>query len=82
MFADTVTMMLANGTLCKRESRKPGNVKEYRGSIKNYKVTVDAWMSMKSLDRNENVVCVWGNENFTDKDGKRYQTTYTGSVGI
>jgi hypothetical protein len=29
-------------------------------------------MSLKSLDKDENVVCVWGNETFIDKDGKEY----------
>jgi len=33
------------------------------------KVSVDAYMSLKS-DRGENVVCIWGSEDFTGPDGK------------
>jgi hypothetical protein len=70
MISDTVTMLLADGTMVKGKAQNLTGVKEFRGSIKNLKITIDAWMSVKSLDRNENVVCVWGNESFTDKDGK------------
>jgi uncharacterized protein YwqG len=71
MISDTVTMMLSEGMVVKGKAANLAGVKEFRNSIKNYKVTVEAWMSLKSLDRDENVVCVWGNENFTDKDGKQ-----------
>ena len=71
MISDTVTMLLADGTLVKGKANNMAGVKDFRGSIKNLKVTVDAWMSVKSLDRDENLVCVWGNETFTDKDGKQ-----------
>ena len=71
MIADTVTMLLADGTLVKGKANNMAGVKDFRGSIKNLKVKVDAWMSIKSLDRDENLVCVWGNETFTDKDGKQ-----------
>jgi len=72
LMADTVSILLANGTLVKGRAQNMANVKEYRGSIKNLKITIDAFMSLKSLDKDENVVCVWGNETFTDKDGKEY----------
>jgi hypothetical protein len=71
MISDTVTMLLADGTLVKGKANNMTGVKEFRGSIKDLKVTIDAWMSIKSLDRDENLVCVWGNETFTDKDGKQ-----------
>ena len=71
MISDTVTMLLADGTLVKGKANNMAGVKDFRSSIKNLKVTVDAWMSIKSLDRGENLVCVWGNETFTDKDGKQ-----------
>ncbi|MDB4919397.1 hypothetical protein [Mucilaginibacter sp.] len=70
MFADTVTMMLGNGAMIKGKAENLKSAKEYRNSMKNYKATLDAWMSVKSTDRNENVVCVWGNETHMDKDGK------------
>ncbi|MDR6940934.1 hypothetical protein [Mucilaginibacter pocheonensis] len=71
MFTDTVSMMLANGAMIKGKAQNLTSVKEFRNSIKNYKVIVDAWVSLKSTDKNENVVCIWGTEEFTDKDGKQ-----------
>ena len=71
MFTDTVSMMLANGAMIKGKAQNLASVKEFRNSIKNYKVIVDAWVSLKSTDKNENVVCIWGTEEFTDKDGKQ-----------
>jgi hypothetical protein len=71
LLSDTVTMMLANGARIKGKAENLKSVKEFRGSIQNYKVTVDAWLSLKSADKNQNVVCVWGTEEYTDKDGKQ-----------
>ena len=71
LLADTVNMTLSNGSMVKGKAENLANVKQYRGSITNYKVTLDAWVSLKSTDRNGNVVCVWGTEEFTDKDGKK-----------
>jgi ketosteroid isomerase-like protein len=70
LFADTVTMMLGNGAMIKGKAENRKSAMEYRNSVKNYKATLDAWMSVKSTDRNENVVCVWGNVAYIDKDGK------------
>ena len=70
LISDTVTMILQQGAVVKGKAENLKGVKEYRGSITNYKVTVEAWMSVKSLDKGENIVLVWGDENFTDKDGK------------
>lgn len=71
LISDTVTMHLANGQLVKGKAENLAGVKEYRASLKNLKVTVDAWMSIKSLDRDQNWVAIWGTEEFTDKDGKQ-----------
>ncbi|MDB5145607.1 MAG: nuclear transport factor 2 family protein [Mucilaginibacter sp.] len=72
LISDTVTMILQQGAVVKGKAENLKGVKEFRNSIKDYKVVVEAWMSIKS-DRNENIVLVWGNENFTDKDGKNVQ---------
>jgi hypothetical protein len=73
LFTDTVSMELANGAIVKGKAENLKGVKESRNSIKDYKVTMAAWMSVKSLDRGENIVLVWGDESFTDKDGKKVQ---------
>jgi hypothetical protein len=74
MLADTVTMMLANGAVVKGKAENLKSVKEFRSSMQNYKVTIHAWVSLKSTDKNENVVCVWGSEEYTDKTGKQVKT--------
>lgn len=71
LISDTVTMHLASGQLIKGKAENLAGVKEYRASLKNLKVTVDAWMSIKSLDKDQNWVAIWGTEEFTDKDGKQ-----------
>jgi hypothetical protein len=73
-FADTVTMVLSNGTAIKGKADNLKSVMQYRNSIKNYKVTIEAWVSLKSTDRNENVVCIWGTEEYTDKDDKQVRS--------
>lgn len=69
-FADTVSMTLADGKTIKGKAENLKNVKEYRKGLSNYKVTVEAWVSLKSVDRDENVVCIWGNEEYT-MNGKK-----------
>lgn len=71
MFADTVTMIFADGTRVKGRAENLAGAKQFRGGLKDYKSTIDAWVSLKSTDRNENVVCVWGEEDYTNKDGKK-----------
>ncbi len=68
-FADTVSMTMANGQTVKGIQANLAGVKAYRGSLKNLKVSIDAWVNLKS-DKGDNFVCVWGSEDFTDQDGK------------
>ncbi|MFB9844745.1 nuclear transport factor 2 family protein [Mucilaginibacter ginsenosidivorans] len=69
-FADTVSMTLADGRTVKGKAENLAGVKAFRGSLKDMKVTIDAFVSLKSVDHNENVVCVWGEEQYTDANGK------------
>ena len=71
LFADTVTMMLNGGQIIKGKAENLASVKAFRGSLKSYKVDVQGWLSLKSVDRNQNWVAIWGIEEFTDKDGKK-----------
>ncbi len=73
LIADTVTMMFSQGAPVKGKAANLAGAKAYRGSLKDYKVTADAWMSVKSTDKNQNFVCIWGTESFTDKDGKQFK---------
>jgi hypothetical protein len=72
--ADTVNMTLADGRTVKGKAENLAGVKAFRGSLKDMKITVDAWVSLKS-DRNENVVCIWGEEDYTDANGKHVKVS-------
>ncbi|MBS1523923.1 MAG: hypothetical protein JST50_23170 [Bacteroidetes bacterium] len=69
-FADTVSMSWMNGQTVKGKAANLQGAKEYRGMLKNLKISLDASVSLKS-DKGDNVVCVWGTEEYTDKDGKK-----------
>jgi hypothetical protein len=70
-FADTVTMTLASGNVLKGKTENLNGAKQFRGSISNYKVSLDAIVNLKSVDRDQNVVCVWTTEEYTGSDGKK-----------
>lgn len=71
LISDTVTMILDNGQVVKGKAENLANVKAFRSSIKDYKVKVQAWMSLLSVDRDEHWVAIWAVEDFADKDGKQ-----------
>jgi hypothetical protein len=71
MYADTLTVMLADEKPLKGKAENLAGVKAFRSSITDYKVLVRAWISVKSVDKGDNLVCVWGDESYTDKDGKK-----------
>jgi hypothetical protein len=71
LFADTLTVMFADSKPKKGKAENMEDVKKFRSSIKDYKVNVRAWISMKSVDKGDNLVCIWGNESFTGSDGKK-----------
>lgn len=71
MFADTVTMYLANGMIQKGRDSMLIGVKAYRNSLADVKSTVHAWMSLRSVDQNHDWVAIWGSEEITEKDGKK-----------
>ena len=68
-FADTVSMTMADGQTVKGIQANLAGVKAYRASLKNLKVSIDAWVNLKS-DKGDSFVCVWGSEDFTDQNGK------------
>jgi hypothetical protein len=70
-FADTVAFFLPDG------SRMMGptdslikNMQGYRSSFKGMEAAVDAIFAVKSTDKNENWVAIWGTEIQTDMKGK------------
>jgi hypothetical protein len=69
-FSDTVTVDLPNGTRLTGKDAVMKAIGEYRTSQGKVESTVDAWISTKSLDRNEDWVSIWGVETATDATGK------------
>lgn len=70
-FADTVSMYMADGMAIKGLDSLMTKMKSHRGSFAAVKSSVDVWMSLRSTDKNENWVAVWGSEEDTGKDGKK-----------
>jgi hypothetical protein len=68
--ADTIVMFFPDGSMVKGKDSALAGAKRYRGSMKSASSSVDAWMSLKSNDRNENWVAIWGTETDTWPDGK------------
>lgn len=68
-FADTVSMSWMNGQTVKGKAANLSGAKTYRATQSKLKITIDACVSLKS-DKGDNVVCVWGTEDYTDQGGK------------
>lgn len=69
IFADTVLVMLADGTSIKGKENVLKTVKEYRNSFSSIKTNVGAWTVLKPSEHPEDVVCIWGNETVSKADG-------------
>ena len=70
-FADTVELYFSDGTNFKgpRDSALAAG-QSFRNMFTAVTSRVDAVVPLKSTDKNENWVCVWGGEVTTDKKGK------------
>jgi hypothetical protein len=73
-FADTMQMIGSDGRVTKGLSANMEGVKKWRGSLTSAKSTVDAWIPLKSNDKNENWVAIWGTEVDTYPDGHTTST--------
>lgn len=69
-FADTVVMYLADGSVLKGKDSCMAGAKRFRGSMSSATSSLEAWIPLKSVDRNENWVAIWGAETDTYPDGK------------
>lgn len=75
-FADTVSINLPNGQVIKGRDSVIAGAKKHRGSMASAKSVVHAWIPLKSIDKNENWVAIWGTEEDSWKDGKKTSTSY------
>ena len=71
VFADTVEMFFWDGNKI-RASRDSvlSSAQSFRNMYSSVTSTVDAFTPLKSTDKEENWVCIWGKEVHTDKKGK------------
>jgi len=68
--ADTIVMFFPDGTMAKGKQETMDGAKKYRGGMTSAKSSLDAWIPLRSTDKNENWVAVWGSETDTWADGK------------
>lgn len=73
-FADTITVYLPDGTVTKGKAANLEGAKKYRGGMSSAKSTIHAWVPLRSTDKNENWVAIWGTEVDTWPDGKTETT--------
>lgn len=64
-FADTVTVINADGTTTRGKEQVMEMFKKYRDALSNVSFKMAAFMPLKSVDRNENWVALWGEQSVT-----------------
>ena len=70
-FADSLSMYLPDGTsMIGLTDTLLKGMQDYRSSFKGMEVNVDAVFAVKSTDKDENWVAIWGTEIQTDMNGK------------
>lgn len=74
MLADTVTAVLADGTIVKGKDNFLNAIKAYRGSFSAVQSEVAAWLTVNSTDQKKQTVCIWGDETDTKGDGTKQST--------
>ncbi|HWJ30402.1 MAG TPA: hypothetical protein VNS32_27965 [Flavisolibacter sp.] len=68
--SDTVTAILADGTMVKGKDNFINSAKQYRSGFSAVKSNVTAWLSLKTPDHpDDHIVCIWGDEHDTKPDG-------------
>ncbi len=68
--ADSLVMYLPDGSVVKGKAANLEGAKKYRGGMTSAKSTIQSWVPLKSVDKNENWVAIWGSETDTWADGK------------
>jgi len=70
-FADTIVMFLSDGGVIHGKDSCMAGAKRFRGSMTSAVSTISAWIPLKSVDKNEDWVAVWGSETDVFPDGKK-----------
>jgi len=69
-FSDTITFQSPTGEVAKGKDKVMANGKQYRDMFTNVKSSLEVWIPLRAVDKNQDWVAVWGREEDTDKDGK------------
>lgn len=69
--ADTIIMFFPDGTISQGKDSVLAGAKRVRGSMSGAVSTLQAWVPLKSVDRDEDWVALWGEETDTWADGKK-----------
>ena len=71
-FSDSVEFYGSDGNIVTgRRDSALAQMQAFRNNFSEVKNTVHAVFPVKSVDKNENFVCIWSTEYFTDKKGKK-----------
>ncbi|RYF90894.1 MAG: hypothetical protein EOO03_02685 [Chitinophagaceae bacterium] len=70
-FSDTIVMMFADGSSMKGKKENLEAAKKYRSGLKKVVSSIHAWLPLTSVDRNEDLVCIWGQETNTLANGEQ-----------
>lgn len=68
-FADSVIGYFADGSVVKGKQKFEASSMQYRNSFSSVKSTIHAYVPLWSEDRKEDIVCMWGGDESTKKDG-------------
>jgi hypothetical protein len=70
-FADSLAVQTPNGMMIHGKDSVLQMYRKARESYTTFTLQPEAWMSMRSIDRNENWVLVWGVANISGADGAK-----------
>ena len=69
-YADSLMMVLPDGTVMRGKAANLEGAKKFRGTLKSSNSTIEAMLPLRSADKNEDWVAIWGTETNTWADGK------------
>lgn len=68
--SDTLVMYFSDGSMMKGKDSCLAAAKRFRGSLTSATSSLDAWIPLRSVDRNQDWVALWGSETDVLPDGK------------
>jgi hypothetical protein len=69
-FSDTITYQTPTGEVIRGKDKFLSTGKQNRNMYSNVKSSLEVWIPLKSIDKDQDWVAVWGREDDTDKSGK------------